>query len=86
MSYADLGMAVFIFFLLVAIGLYIIDQYRRINLSLPYGRTIPYTLAVVGAGIYFLSSEGVSGLLKGVATAVFVGFVMQGVRELKTAE
>lgn len=85
LSGSEIGMIIFIFFILLATALYIIDQFKRINLSLPFGRTIPYTLAVLGAGIYFFSTEGLFGLFKGIATAIFVGYVMQGVQELKTA-
>lgn len=85
-SASEIGMLIFIVFLLLAAALYVIDQFKRINLSLPFGRTIPYTLAVIGAGIYFFSTEGLFGLFTAIATAIFVGFVMQGVQELKTTE
>lgn len=82
----EIGLGIFIFSLLIAIGLYIIDQYKRINLTLPYGKTIPYTLAVIGGGIFFLAIEGIYGLFAGIATAIFVGFVMQHVSELQNVD
>jgi len=85
-SASEIGLLVFAFFLLLAAALYVIDQYKRINLSLPYGRNIPYTLAVIGAGIYFFSTEGVFGLFTALATAIFIGYAMRGVKELKQVE
>lgn len=78
------GLAVFVAALLAAATLYIIDRYKRVDLSLPWGRTIPYSLAVLGAGVYYYSAEGVLGLSKALASAVFIGAVMSVVDELKT--
>ncbi len=72
-----LGLNIFIFSLLAAGFLFWIDRTSRTNFSLPFGRSIPYSLAVVGGGILYLSSGGPFGLAKAVALALFVGFVMQ---------
>jgi hypothetical protein len=79
-----LGLAAFVVCLILAVGLYALDMYKRIDLTLPFGSTIPYTLAMVGAGAFFLAKEGVIGLAGAVASAIFIGAVVKGVKTLRT--
>ena len=78
------GVSVFLTMLFVAGLLYVIDKFERIDLSLPYGRTIPYALTVIGAAVYFLSTQGVMGLLTAVASAIVVGIAVDVVSEFRT--
>lgn len=74
-----LGLNIFIFSLLSAAFLYWVNSTSRANFSLPFGRSIPYSLAVLGGGVLYFSSGGPFGLAKALALALFVGFVMQEV-------
>lgn len=77
------GVSVFASMLAVAVFLYLVDRFERVNLSLPYGRTIPYTLTVIGAAVFFLSTQGVLGLLTALASAIVVGIAVDGVQNLR---
>lgn len=55
----------------MAVALYIVDMYERIDLSLPFGPAFPYTVAVIGDGIFFLVESGIIGLRKALAGAIF---------------
>lgn len=55
----------------------------KLNL-LPFGSTIPYTLALIGAGAFFLAKEGVLGLATAVAPAIFIGAVVKRLKTLRT--
>jgi hypothetical protein len=72
-----LGLAVFMSALSVAVALYLVDRYERIDLSLPFGPAIPYTIAVLGAVMFFFAEEGVVGVMKTLASAIAVGFVVK---------
>lgn len=74
-----LGLNVFLFSLMSAGFLYWLDRSKRINLEIPYGDSIPYSLAVAGGGILYLSSQGPFGLAEALALALFIGFVTQKV-------
>lgn len=55
----------------MAVALYIVDMYERIDLSLPFGPAIPYNVAVIGGGIFFLAESGIIGLRKVLAGEIF---------------
>lgn len=78
------GLVVFAVSLVLAVLLYVLDMYQRVDMTLPFGTTIPYTIALVGAGVFFLAKEGVVGLAVAVASAIFVGAVVKGMKRLKT--
>jgi len=79
-----LGLAVFMSALSVAVALYIVDRVERIDLSLPFGPAIPYTIAVIGGGIFFLAESGVIGLMKALAGAIFFAAMVKGTQKLNT--
>jgi len=68
----------------VAVALYIVDRYERIDLSLPFGPAIPYTIAVVGGGIFFLAESGIVGLMKALAGAIFFAAIVKATQRLNT--
>jgi len=72
-----LGLSIFMSALSVAVALFLVDKYERIDLSLPFGPAIPYTLAVIGAVMFFFAEEGIIGVMKTVASAIAVGFVVK---------
>lgn len=73
----QLGMAVFAVSIAAALILYFIDRYERINLSLPMGLTIPYVLVAFGGGMLLFSGEGLYGFMKSIASAIFVGLILE---------
>lgn len=79
-----LGLGIFMSALSVAVALYIVDRYERIDLSLPFGPAIPYTIAVVGGGIFFLAESGVIGLMKALAGAIFFAAIVRATKRLNT--
>lgn len=79
-----LGLSVFMSALSVAVALYIVDSYERIDLSLPFGPAIPYTIAVIGGGIFFLAESGVIGLMKALAGAIFFAAIVKATKKLNT--
>lgn len=78
----QLGLNIFLFSIGSAFFLYWVDRTERANFSLPFGRSIPYTLAILGGGVMYFASEGPFGLAQAVALALFIGFVMQEVTPL----
>lgn len=79
-----LGLSIFMSSLSVAVALFIVDRYERIDLSLPFGPAIPYTIAVLGAMIFFFADAGIIGVMKTLATAIAVGVVVRYSRKLDT--
>lgn len=80
----SLGLAIFASAMSVAVTLYWIDKQKRIDLSMPFGgSTIPYTIAVIGAGIFAFAREGVIGVASALATAIFFGAIIKGTQRLK---
>ena len=77
-----LGLTVFVSSLAVAVTLYIVDRYERIDLSLPFGPAIPYTIAVIGAGIFVYADMGVIGAAQALAVSIFVGAAVKYTKEL----
>lgn len=75
----SLGLSVFIGSL-IAFGILVwINETRRVDLSLPYGFSIPYVVAVSGALVFFFAWRGILGVFGALATALVLGFVMQEV-------
>ena len=72
-----LGLSIFMSALSVAVALYVVDRYERIDLSLPFGPAIPYSIAVVGAMIFFFAQEGFLGVMEALAIALAVGFMVR---------
>lgn len=72
-----LGLSIFMSALSVAVALFVVDRYERIDLSLPFGPAIPYTVAVFGAIVFFFAEEGVVGVMKTLASAIAIGFVVK---------
>ena len=72
-----LGLSIFMSALSVAVALYVVDRYERIDLSLPFGPAIPYSITVVGAMIFFFAEAGVIGVMKTLASAIAIGFVVR---------
>ena len=79
-----LGLGIFMSSLSVAVALYIVDWYEGIDLSLPFGPAIPYTVAVIGGGIFFLAESGLIGLMKALAYAIFFGAIVKATKKLNT--
>ena len=79
-----LGLSIFMSSLSVAVALFIVDRYERIDLSLPFGPAIPYTIAVIGAMIFFFADAGIIGVMKTLVTAIAVGVVVRYSRKLDT--
>lgn len=77
-----LGLTVFVASLSVAVTLYIVDRYERIDLSLPFGPAIPYTIALIGAGIFVFADLGVIGLAQALAASLFLGGVVKYTKRL----
>jgi hypothetical protein len=77
-----LGLSVFMSALSVAVALFLVDRYERIDLSLPFGPAIPYTIAVFGAMIFFFAEEGIIGVMKTLASAIAIGAVIKYTRAL----
>lgn len=77
-----LGLSIFMSALSVAAALYIVDWYEGIDLSLPFGPAIPYTIAVIGAGIFFFAENGVIGVAQALAGSIFLGVVVKYSRKL----
>lgn len=77
-----LGLGVFMSSLSVAVALYLVDRYERIDLSLPFGPAIPHTVAVIGGGIFFLAESGLIGLMKALAGAIFFAAMVKGTQKL----
>lgn len=75
----SLGLSVFIGSLIASGVLIWINQTRRVNLSLPYGFSIPYVVSVAGAGVFMFAWQGVLGVFGALASAISIGFVMQEV-------
>jgi hypothetical protein len=72
-----LGLTVFVSSLSVAAALYIVDRYERIDYSMPFGPAIPYTIAVLGAGIFVYADLGVIGVAQALAASIFLGAVVK---------
>lgn len=79
-----LGLTVFVASLSVAATLYIVDRYERIDYSMPFGPAIPYTIALIGAGIFVYADMGVVGVAKALAGTLILGAFAQGARKLDT--
>jgi predicted membrane metal-binding protein len=79
-----LGLSVFMSALSVAAALFLVDRYERIDLSLPFGPAIPYTIAVIGGGIFYLAEFGVIGLMQALAGAIFFAAIVKGTKRLDT--
>ena len=85
-------LGIFMFTSFVAVALYM-DPYEGIDPSLPFGSAIPYTIAVIGGGIFyifFLAESGVIGLMKGLAGAkalagaIFFAAIVKATKKLNT--
>lgn len=79
-----LGLTVFVFSLAFAVALYVIDQYERVSYSMPFGPAIPYTIAVIGAGIFVYADMGVVAIAKALAGLVIFGAFSKGLSKLDT--
>lgn len=79
-----LGLGIFISALAVAVAGYIVDMYERIDLSLPFGPAIPYAVAVIGGGIFFLAESGIIGLMKALAGVTFSAAMVKATQKLNT--
>ena len=79
-----LGLSIFMSALSVAVALYVVDRYERIDLSLPFGPAISYSIAVVGAMIFFFAEEGVIGVMRTLASAIAIGFVVKYTKVLNS--
>jgi hypothetical protein len=80
----SLGLAVFSSALTASIVLYSVDSQERINLNLPFGQTIPWTIALVGAGIFAFAEQGVIGIMSTIASAIFIGAIIKATNKLRT--
>jgi len=79
-------LGIFMFTSSVAVVLYM-DMYEGIDQPLPFGPAIPYTIAVIGGGIFwifFLAESGVIGLMKALAGAIFFAAVVKATKKLNT--
>jgi len=79
-----LGLTVFVASLSVAVTLYLVDRVERIDLSLPFGPAIPYSIAVIGAGIFVYADLGVVAIAKALAGLVIFGAFSKGLSKLDT--
>lgn len=70
----------------VAVALYM-DMYEGIDQSLPFGPAIPYTIAVIGGGIFcicFLAESRVIGLMKALEGAIFSAAIVKAIKKMNT--
>jgi hypothetical protein len=77
-----IGLSIFMSALSVAVALYIVDRYERIDLSLPFGPAIPYTVAVIGAVIFFFAEQGVIGVATALAGSIVLGGAVKLTKKL----
>jgi hypothetical protein len=80
----SLGLAVFSSALTASLVLYWVDTQERINLNLPLGQTVPWTIALVGAGIFAFAEQGIIGIMSTLATGIFLGAIIKGTQKLRT--
>lgn len=79
-----LGLSVFMSSLSVAVALYLVNWYEGIDLSLPFGPGIPYTIAVIGAIIFFFAEQGVIGVATALAGSIVLGMAVKLTKKLDT--
>lgn len=78
-----LGLAIFTSAMTASIVLYWVDSKERINFNTPYGQTLPWTVALVGAGIFTFAWQGILGVMGTLAGAIFFGFINQQTKKLR---
>lgn len=78
-----LGLAIFSSALSASLVLYWVDKQERINLDPPFGQTVPWTIALVGAGIFAFAQQGVIGIMSTLATGIFLGAIIKGTNKLR---
>jgi len=71
------GISLFLLSIGAAISLVYINRTRRVDLSLPYGNSLPYVLVLIGAAFLTLGVAGVDGLAITIAAGIFVPFVQK---------
>lgn len=80
-----LGLAIFSSALTASIVLYWVDSKERIDFNTPYGQTLPWTIALVGAGIFAFAEAGIIGVMSTLASAIFFGFINNQAKKLRSS-
>lgn len=78
-----LGLAIFSSALTASIVLYWVDKKERIDFNTPYGQTLPWTIALIGAGIFTFAEAGVVGVMATLAGSIFFVFLNRQTSKLR---
>jgi hypothetical protein len=77
------GLAIFSSALTASIVLYWVDSKDRIDFNTPYGQTLPWTVALIGAGVFTFAEAGIVGVMATLAGAIFFGYINQQTKKLR---